>query len=114
MSHKDKDITHKCFTNVWDALKARPEPAQNITLRSTLMRGLLGHIARAMLNSVDAANLFGMTQPLNSNLTHGKIDLFTLDTLVTTAAAADMRSEMQLSKAASSSAPAVSRHAVDF
>ena len=93
-------MTQKRYTNVWDALEASPEAAQNMKLRSTLMMALQEHIERAKLNQAEAATLFGVTQPRISNLTRGKIDLFALDTLVNMATAAGMRVEMRLRKAA--------------
>ena len=93
-------MTRKRYTSVWDALEASPEAAQNMKLRSTLMMALQEHIERAKLNQAEAAKLFGVTQPRISNLMHGKIDLFALDTLVNMASAAGMLVEMRLRKAA--------------
>ena len=93
-------MTRKRFDSVWDAIEESPEEAQNMKLRSTLMMALQEHIARAKLNQAQAAKLFGVTQPRISNLMHGKIALFALDTLVNMASAAGMRVEMRLRKAA--------------
>ena len=93
-------MTRKRFDSVWDAIEESPEEAQNMKLRSTLMMALQEHIARAKLNQAQAAKLFGVTQPRISNLMHGKIDLFALDTLVNMATAAGMRVEMRLRKVA--------------
>ena len=93
-------MTHKRYTSVWDAIENTPEQAQNIKLRSALMMALQKHIQRAKLNQAQAAKLFGVTQPRISDLMRGKIDLFALDTLVNMAAAAGMRVEMRLRKAA--------------
>ena len=93
-------MTGKRFDSVWDAIEETPEEAQNMKLRSTLMMGLQEHIARAKLSQAQAAKLFGVTQPRISNLMHGKIDLFALDTLVNMASAAGMRVEMRVRKAA--------------
>ena len=93
-------MTRKRFDSVWDAIEESPEEAQNMKLRSTLMMALQEHISRAKLNQGEAAKLFGVTQPRISNLMHGKIDLFALDTLVNMASAAGMRVEMRLRKAA--------------
>ena len=89
-------MTRKRYVSVWDAIEETPEEAQNMKLRSTLMMALQEHIARAKLNQAQAAKLFGVTQPRISNLMHGKIDLFALDTLVNMATAAGMRVEMRL------------------
>lgn len=93
-------MTHKRYASVWDAIEASPEEAQSMKLRSTLMMALQEHIARAKLSQAQAAKLFGVTQPRVSNLMRGKIDLFALDTLVNMAAAAGLRVEMRLRKAA--------------
>ena len=93
-------MTRKRYDSVWDAIEETAEEAQNMKLRSTLMMALQEHIARAKLNQAQAAKLFGVTQPRISNLMHGKIDLFALDTLVNMASAAGMRVEMRLRKVA--------------
>ena len=93
-------MTRKRYDSVWDAIEETAEEAQNMKLRATLMMALQEHIARAKLNQAQAAKLFGVTQPRISNLMHGKIDLFALDTLVNMATAAGMRVEMRLRKAA--------------
>ena len=48
----------------------------------------------------DAAKTLGVTQPRISDLMRGKIDVFSLDTLVNMLAAAEIRLEMRLKKAA--------------
>ena len=93
-------MTRKRYDSVWDAIEETAEEAQNMKLRSTLMMALQEHIARAKLNQAQAAKLFGVTQPRISNLMHGKIDLFAIDTLVNMASAAGIRVEMRLRKAA--------------
>ncbi len=93
-------MTHKRYASVWDAIETSPEEAQSMKLRSALMMALQEHISRAKLSQAQAAKLFGVTQPRISNLMRGKIDLFALDTLVNMAAAAGLRVEMRLRKAA--------------
>ncbi len=93
-------MTRKRYDSVWDAIEETAEEAQNMKLRSTLMMALQEHIARAKLNQAQAAKLFDVTQPRISNLMHGKIDLFAVDTLVNMATAAGMRVEMRLRKVA--------------
>ena len=93
-------MNRKRYDSVWDAIEETVEEAQNMKLRSTLMMALQEHISRAKLNQAQAAKLFGVTQPRISNLMHGKIDLFAIDTLVNMASAAGIRVEMRLRKAA--------------
>jgi predicted XRE-type DNA-binding protein len=88
------------FASVWDAIEDTPAQAENMKLRSALMMALKDHIARSGLSQLQAAKAFGVTQPRISDLTRGKIDLFSLDTLVTMAAAAGMRVEMRVLEAA--------------
>ena len=47
-----------------------------------------------------AATLLGVTQPRISDLVRGKIDLFSLDTLVNMLAAAGLHIELQIGRAA--------------
>ena len=93
-------MTRKRYASVWDAIEETAEEAQNMKLRSALMMALQEHIAHAKLNQAQAAKLFGVTQPRISNLMHGKIDLFAIDTLVNMASAAGIRVEMRLRKVA--------------
>jgi predicted XRE-type DNA-binding protein len=88
------------FANVWDAISDTPAEAENMKLRSTLMIELKTHIEREGLSQAQAAKVFGVTQPRISDLMRGKIDLFGLDTLVNMLAAAGMRVEMHIAKAA--------------
>jgi predicted XRE-type DNA-binding protein len=75
-------MSKKRFANVWDAIEDTPAQAENMKLRSALMMALKDHIARTGLSQSKAAKLLGVTQPRISDLTRGKIELFSLDTLV--------------------------------
>jgi predicted XRE-type DNA-binding protein len=88
------------FASVWDAIEDTPAAAENMKLRSALMMALKAHIEKEGLSQARAAKLLGVTQPRVSDLVRGKIDLFGLDTLVNMAAAAGLRVEMRLKKAA--------------
>lgn len=84
------------FSSVWDAIEDSSEDAENLKLRSRLMMQLSHYIANAELSQAEAAEVFGVTQPRISDLVRGKINLFTIDTLVNMAKAAGLRVEMQL------------------
>ena len=88
------------FASVWDAIEDSPEEAENMKLRSALMIALKQHITRIGLSQVQAAKLFGVTQPRVSDLMRGKINLFGIDALVNMAAAAGLHVEMRLLEAA--------------
>ena len=88
------------FASVWDAIESDPGQAENMKLRSRLMMALRDHIAQEGLSQAAAAKLFGVTQPRVSDLVRGKIDLFSLDTLVNMLAAAGLHIELQVARAA--------------
>ena len=81
-------MTREHFDSVWDAIEDEPAQAENLKLRSALMMALISHIRKQDLPQSKAAVLLGVTQPGISDLMHGKIDLFGLDTLVNMVAAA--------------------------
>lgn len=93
-------MTGKRFESVWDAIADTPQEAENMKLRSALMMELRRHLDERGLSQSEAAKLFGVTQPRVSDLVRGKVDRFALDTLVNMLAAAGMRVEMRIGKAA--------------
>jgi predicted XRE-type DNA-binding protein len=88
------------FASVWDAIEDTPAEAENMKLRSTLMMTLKNHIISTGLSQVEAARLLNVTQPRLSDLMRGKINLFTIDTLVNMAVAAGLNIEIFVRKAA--------------
>lgn len=73
---------HPSSGNVFADLGFSGEVAEHLRIRSTLMSELHRHIKALNLTQADAAKLFGVTQPRISNLVRGRIDLFSIDTLV--------------------------------
>ena len=76
--------------SVWDALADTPEEADNLRLRSQLMRILVKTVRAWDLSQKDAARRLHVTQPRLSELLNGKIDKFSLDALVNLLANADL------------------------
>ncbi|PZU47962.1 MAG: transcriptional regulator [Sphingomonas sp.] len=93
-------MNNERFPSVWDAISETPAEAENMKLRSSLMRALKDHIEHEKLSQSQAAKLLGVTQPRVSDLIRGKIDLFSLDTLVNMLAAAGLHVEVQVARAA--------------
>ncbi len=93
-------MSNRRFASVWDAIEDTPAQAENMKLRSALMIALKDHIDHSGLNQAKAAKVLGVTQPRVSDLMRGKINLFSLDTLVEMAAAAGLHVKMRISKAA--------------
>ncbi len=93
-------MNKKRFASVWDAIEDTPARAENMKLRSALMLALKRHIEQEGLNQVEAAKVFGVTQPRISDLMRGKIELFGLDMLVNMLATAGLRVSVQIKKVA--------------
>jgi predicted XRE-type DNA-binding protein len=93
-------MTDERYASVWDAIEADPGQAENMKLRSRLMMALRDHIAQEKLSQAAAAELLGVTQPRISDLVRGKVDLFSLDTLVKMLAAAGLHVELRVAAAA--------------
>lgn len=82
--------TKQRFASVWDAIEDTPQEAASLRARSTLMMSLTEAMKVQGLTQVQAAALFGVTQPRVSDLTRGKVELFSLDALVDMATTAGM------------------------
>ena len=59
-----------------------PEEAASLKIRADLMIEIERLMKRRRLTQAAAAKLLGVTQPRVSDLVRGKIDLFSIDTLV--------------------------------
>lgn len=70
------------YHNVWDAIMDTPQEALNMKLRSELMMQIRQAIEVNGWTQKKAAKQLGVTQPRISDLSRGKIDLFSLDMLV--------------------------------
>ena len=68
--------------NVFRDLGFSTEEALNLKVRSDLMIRLSKLIEARGLTQGQAAHLFGVTQPRISDLVRGKIDRFSIDTLI--------------------------------
>ncbi|HWN42401.1 MAG TPA: XRE family transcriptional regulator [Thermoanaerobaculia bacterium] len=83
--------------NVFADLGFGPEEAEHLRIRSDLMIALRQLIEDRRLTQAEAARVFGVTQPRISNLVRGRIDLFSIDTLVDMLARAGIRVEVAMS-----------------
>lgn len=68
--------------NIFADLGFPPEEAENLLIRSKLMVAMIGMIQDRGLKQKQAAALFGVSQPRISDLKRGRIDAFTIDSLV--------------------------------
>jgi predicted XRE-type DNA-binding protein len=88
------------FDSIWDATEATVGEAAVMKARSALMIAISEHIHTLGLTQADAARRLGVTQPRILGLTRGKVDLFSLATLVNMLATAGLRVDMQVTDAA--------------
>ncbi len=68
--------------NVFRDLGFSRHEAENLKIRTDLMIRLSKVIEARGLTQAQAADLFGVTQPRVSDLVRGKIDRFSIDTLI--------------------------------
>lgn len=88
------------FSSVWDAIEDTPEQAQNMKIRAKLMQSIENHIRSEGWNQHQAAEKFRVTQPRVSDLMRGKIEKFTIDTLVNMVVAAGLRVHVDVAEMA--------------
>ncbi|SRR5258708_5289133 len=82
--------------NVFRDLGFGAKEAESLRLRAELMVEVSRLIQTRKLTQRSAASLLGVTQPRISDLIRGKIDLFSIDTLVNMLARAGMRVQLQV------------------
>ena len=88
----------KSSGNVFLDLGFSKEEAANLLVRSRLMVEVKCHIEREKLTQAKAAKLFGVTQPRISDLVRGKIDRFSIDTLIAMLGHAGVRVQIVLGR----------------
>ena len=84
--------------NVFRDLGFPAEEATNLKVRSDLMIRLSKLIEARGLTQAQAATLFGVTQPRISDLVRGKIDRFSIDTLIAMLGHAGVRVQIVLGR----------------
>lgn len=85
----------KSSGNVFADLGFDEDEAEHLRIRSALMAALKRLLEERNLNQTDAAELLDVSQPRISDLVRGKIDLFSIDTLVDMLARAGVRVEVR-------------------
>lgn len=70
------------FDNVFDAICDTPEQSENMKIRARLMTVLNTWIENQGYSQAEAAAVLGVTQPRISELTRGKIQVFSVDKLI--------------------------------
>jgi len=88
------------FASVWDALEDSPEDAATMALRSHVMMKIKDKVRSWNTTQAQAARRLGITQPRLNDLLLGKINKFSLDTLLTLATRAGLKVKIDLRSAA--------------
>ena len=82
--------------DVFRDLGFSPDEAEHLKVRSDLMLNLQKAITARGLKQGEAAELLGVTQPRVSDLMRGRIDLFSIDTLIDMLAKLGIRARVVL------------------
>jgi len=90
----------RTFANVWDALEDSPEDAAIMTMRSNVMIAIKDKVRSWNTTQARAARRLGMTQPRLNDLLRGKVNKFSLDTLMTLASRSGLKVKIDLRPAA--------------
>ncbi|MBM3534173.1 MAG: helix-turn-helix domain-containing protein [Alphaproteobacteria bacterium] len=97
---RGRKMKDRRFASVWDAIEGTRQEAASLRARSELMLALAELIRRSGWTQRQAAAKFGVTQPRISDLVRGRIDLFSLDTLVDMASAGGLKPRITVKRAA--------------
>ena len=92
---------HRSSGNVFRDLGFTAEDAESLKLRADLMIQIRRLVERRGLTQAAAAKMFGVTQPRISDLVRGKIDLFSIDTLVDMLSRAGVRVKLTIQRGTS-------------
>lgn len=84
--------------NIFRDLGFGPEEAENLRIRAALMVELTEHIRRAGLTQKEAATTLGVTQPRISDLMRGRINVFSIDTLIGMLSRAGVKTTIRVGK----------------
>jgi predicted XRE-type DNA-binding protein len=68
--------------NVFEDIGFPPDEARNLKIRAMLMAAVEEFIEERGLTQAQAAELMGVSQPRISDLVRGRIDQFTIDSLI--------------------------------
>jgi predicted XRE-type DNA-binding protein len=86
----------RCSGNVFRDLGFKEKESESLRLRAQLMAELRRLIEARKLTQSAAGKLFGVTQPRISDLVRGKIDLFSIETLIDMLTRAGIRVQLRL------------------
>jgi len=86
----------KSYDNVFEALEDDPAIAVNLQVRARLMHAVRDYIEREGITQAEAARCLGVSQPRVSDLVCGRIERFTVDSLLNMLGRIGVRTEISL------------------
>lgn len=89
-------MARKSYANVWDALENTPAEAASMTMRSNVLIAIEQQVRTWKTTQAVAARRLGLTQPRLNDLLKGKIEKFSLDTLIDLATKANLKVRIQI------------------
>ena len=84
------------FADVWEALSDTPAEAESMRMRSSLLIAIEQKVAAWGTTQAEAARRLGVTQPRLNDLLKGKIEKFSLDTLIDLAGRSGLRVRLDI------------------
>jgi predicted XRE-type DNA-binding protein len=90
-------MTKKRFSSVWDAIEDSASEAASMKLRAELANEIIERLRARKLTQGKVAELIGVTQPRVSDLMRGRLNLFSLDSLVDIADRIGLRTRVVVS-----------------
>ncbi len=90
----------KRYSNVWVAIENTPQEAAAMRARADLLIALQERLQALKLTQAESAKLLGVTQPRVSDLMRGRIDLFSVESLIDMLSRSGIKVEVRLRKAA--------------
>jgi predicted XRE-type DNA-binding protein len=88
------------FAHVWDAIEPSRAAAANMKARAEMMIAIRESVAAWGITQAAAAKRLGLTQPRMNDLLRGRINKFSLDTLINLATRAGLSVRVEIVKAA--------------
>lgn len=89
-------MANERYTSVWDALADTPEEAVNLRVRSELIMALTSVVKGWHMSQPEAAARLHVTQPRLKDLLKGKIDKFSLDSLVNMLTSVNLKIQIEV------------------
>ncbi len=93
-------MSAKSYSSVWNALEDTPAEAANMKVRAELLIAIQERVRKQKGTQAEKAERLGVTQPRLNDLLRGRIDKFSVDSLVNIADRAGLQIDLRIRRAA--------------